>query len=305
MPEAEGPVDRDHRRATVRAAISALTQAFRDAGLEMPELDARLLVFAASGLSPEAHILHPERPLSPTERSRVSEFEGRRLAREPVSRILGHREFWGRCFEIAPAVLDPRPDSETLIEAALTLLREQPATTPPTILDLGTGSGCLLLTLLAELPGTWGVGADLEAGAIAIARRNAARLGLSSRCGFVKCDWSGTFSGPFGLIVSNPPYIKGADMAELTEEVRLFDPPLALNGGLDGLEAYRKIVTDCARIAAPGSWVLLEAGIGQAEDIVGLFAQAGWSTDARHCRIFDDLAGIHRVVAVMRQTGAR
>lgn len=289
--------------ATVRGAITALSAAFREAGIATPELDAKLLVLAACGLSSEAHMMRPGQPLSAEDDARISAFKARRLAREPVSRILGFREFWGRRFEIGPGVLDPRADSETLIEAALQLLSPGASDAPLRILDLGTGSGCLLLTLLAEWEGAWGVGADLDRGALAVARRNAEGLGLQNQCSFIQCDWSETFRGPFDVILSNPPYIESAGLSALAVEVRCYDPRLALNGGFDGLEAYRRIAADAARIAATGAWVLLETGKDQAADIIALFAAQGWLIDPMHCLTFKDLANIERVVAIKRQEG--
>ena len=301
MAEAVAVSNGAARFGTAREAIAVLSAAFRKAGLPTPQLDARLLVLEACKLSPEAFMLRPEIGLGAAEAELIGAFEARRIAREPVSRILGYREFWGRRFTIGPAVLDPRPDTETLIEAALTLLGETDRTGPLRILDLGTGSGCILLTLLAELPNAWGVGADISSEAISLARFNAERLGLASRATFVQCDWGETFRGPFGLIVSNPPYIVGTDIAALDDEVRCHDPELALDGGSDGLAAYRRIINDCARVAAADAWVVLEAGISQAEKIMGCFAEMGWTIEPKLHKVFQDLSRIDRVVAIKRQ----
>lgn len=300
MPEATarfggGPLQ------TTRRAIAALSEAFRAAGIPTPELDARLLVLAACGLSPEAYLLRPNTPLSKPEEELIQAFAARRVAREPVSRVVGYREFWGRRFVVGPAVLDPRPDTETLIEAALSLLGERRSADPLRILDLGTGSGCLLLTLLAEMPGAWGVGSDISLAALNLARLNAKRLGVASRAAFVQSDWCETFAGPFGLIISNPPYIEGASIDALEDEVRCYDPKIALYGGMDGLAAYRRIIGSCARIAEPGAWVVLEAGMGQASRIAELFTDAGWEFGSGHYKVYRDLSEIHRVVAIKRQ----
>ena len=301
MPEAASLGDAD-RLGTARRAIAALSASFRAAGLQTPELDARLLVLEACSLSPEAYILRPEIPVGAVEAGLIRTFEARRIAREPVSRILGYREFWGRRFSIGPAVLDPRPDTETVIEAALKVIdgRRQIR-----ILDLGTGSGCILLTLLAEMPQAWGVGADISAEALSLARINAEQLGVSPRATFVRCDWCETFAGPFGLIISNPPYIERARIGTLDDEVRRHDPLLSLDGGTDGLAAYRRIAADSGRITAPGAWVVLEVGTGQARQVTALFADAGWEIEPDGPRLFQDLSRIDRVVAIKRQAARR
>ena len=293
------------RFRTAREAIAALSASFRAADVPTPELDARLLVLEACSLSPEAYILRPETFLDVAQAEQIGAFEARRIAREPVSRILGYREFWGRRFAIGPAVLDPRPDTETLIEAALALLGETHGAKPPRILDLGTGSGCVLLTLLAEMPQAWGVGADISAPALTLARMNAERLGLAPRAAFVQSDWCETFAGSFSVIIANPPYIEGASIDALGAEVRCHDPKLALDGGADGLEAYRRIIGDCARIAADDAWVILEVGIGQASKVTDLFKEAGWIIEPELRRVFQDLTRIDRVVAIKRQAERR
>lgn len=288
---------------TVQAAISGLAERFRKAGLPSAELDARLLVLDACGLTREALILDPKRSLSSAQIRQISDFAIRRLQREPVSRILGRREFWGREFLIAPAVLDPRPDTETLIEAALKLVRKDGRSkTPLRILDLGTGSGCILLTLLAELPAAEGVGIDVDPAALHIAQENASRLGLTERANFVCADWCAGLSASFDLIVSNPPYIRHKEISGLEPEVRCFDPMRALDGQHDGLEAYRQIASGAFAVAAVGSRILLEAGYDQAQEIVKLFHQAGWCASEEDALIFPDLTGVNRVVAIMRQT---
>ncbi len=288
---------------TVRSAVTALAQAFREAGLPTPELDARLLVLHACETSHEDYILTPDRPLSLEDMDRIAALQERRLAREPVSRIVGYREFWGRRFALGPATLDPRPDTETLIEAALDLMREEDRTAGPLrILDLGAGTGCILLTLLAELPDAWGLGIDRNEAALRLAQRNARDLGVASRAAFACGDWLDAVDGGFHLIVSNPPYIRSGDIAALEPEVGRHDPALALDGGEDGLDAYRRIIEEAARAALPGSWILVEAGQGQITEIVTLFDQAAWTPAPGRCRIYSDLAGVERVVAIKRQT---
>lgn len=287
---------------TVHSAVTALARSFREAGLPTPELDARVLVLYACETSHEDYILAPERRLSLEEMDQIATLQERRLAREPVSRIIGYREFWGRRFALGPATLDPRPDTETLIEAALGLIREEErADMPLRVLDLGTGTGCILLTLLAELPQAWGIGVDRKEAALHLASRNARDLGLASRAAFACGDWLDPIHGAFHLIVSNPPYIRSSDIPTLEPEVSRHDPALALDGGMDGLDAYRRIVEGAAKAAFPGSWVLVEAGEGQITGIVTLFEQAGWTAAPGHCRIYSDLAGVDRVVAIKRQ----
>lgn len=287
---------------SVRSAISALGRGFRAAGFDTPELDARLLVLAACNLTKEDYILCADRGLSSDEVERIRSFEIRRLASEPVSRIIGIREFWGRDFLIGPAVLDPRPDTEILVETVLSILRDEGRSSVPLrILDLGTGSGCILLTLLAELPSAWGVGADIDAGAITIARQNALRLELDRRAVFLRGYWSEALAGPFDLVVSNPPYIQTLEIGALDATVRCYDPKTALDGGTDGLEAYRSIARNCRQCLAAQGWIAVEAGCGQANGIVRIFAEAGLSSAQNEPRIERDLAGIERVVAIKRQ----
>lgn len=286
---------------TVQSAVAALTKSFREARLPSPELDARLLVLDACGLSPEAYILEPARRVATHENERIESARSRRLAREPVSRILGYREFWGRRFTITPAVLDPRPDTETLVEAALEIARSWSHPRPLRILDLGTGSGSILLTLLAELPLAFGIGVDRDPAALETARQNAAKLGLMGRVALVCSDWTDAINGLFDIVVSNPPYIAHDEIASLEFEVCGHDPHLALDGGADGFEAYRHIARESRRILAPEGWVLLEAGAGQANGIVDLFTCAGWQNAAQDAQIRRDLSSIDRVVAIKRQ----
>ncbi|MGB0083977.1 MAG: peptide chain release factor N(5)-glutamine methyltransferase [Rhodomicrobiaceae bacterium] len=287
--------------ATLQAIIALLAAEFGTAGLPTPELDARLIVLHACGVSREGYLLDPKRAVSREQAALIASYRRRRLAREPVSRIVGSREFWGRDFLIGPDVLDPRPETETLIETALDVLRQQGRLAEPlSLLDLGTGSGCILLTLLAELPQAWGIGVDRSLGAIEIARENARKLGVDSRSTFVLADWAEPFCGPFDLILSNPPYIRSEEIAGLAEDVRRYDPAFALDGGADGLNAYRRIATNSFDCASFQSWILLEAGQSQAKDITRIFHDAGWWSSVDDVRVDRDLAGINRVVAIKR-----
>lgn len=289
---------------TIRGAVADLTRRFRVAGLETPGLDARLLVCHACNLSRDAYILYEGRALSALEAAAIDRNAARRLASEPVSRIIGKREFYGREFIIAPAVLDPRPDTETLIDVALKhVAQDGDGSRPLRILDLGTGSGCILLTLLAELPEASGIGIDIDPAALQIARANAKALSLNARSAFACMDWTAALNGEFDLILSNPPYIASQEIASLAPEVRLHDPHLALDGDEDGLSAYRRMTQDCIGMLRPGGWMLLEAGAGQAMEIVGLFGENGWFADRTAWELYPDLAGVKRVVAIKRQTG--
>jgi release factor glutamine methyltransferase len=253
-------------RELVREASRALAQA----GVEGPERDARLLAAAAIGCSAAELISRPDRAVDDAASHRMAEFVRRRCAREPVSRILGAREFFGRSFALSPATLDPRPDSETLIEAALAFVdakgwRDRPLR----ILDVGTGSGCLLVTLLAELPHATGIGTDISQLALDIAVMNARDNDMSGRAEFRLANALDGIEGPFDILVCNPPYIASGDISGLEPEVRGFDPPLALDGGKDGLHMYRQIIPTIGRIV-PCGYAVFEVGAGQAEAVAGM-----------------------------------
>lgn len=253
-------------------ARRSLARAFAATAIESAELDARVLLCAALGIDHAGLIRDPDRPLGAAA-ALVGAFASRRLRREPVSRIVGHKEFWGARFEIDSAVLDPRPDTETLIEAALGhvgggLDKEW------RILDLGVGSGAILCALLQGLPRSFGVGVDLSPAACAIARGNLEALGLASRGAVVCGDWTLPLRGRFDLIASNPPYIARGEISGLEPEVRNFDPRLALDGGEDGLAAYRAIIPALADLLAPGGLIALELGLGQRKPVEGLFRAA-------------------------------
>ena len=231
-------------------AIRGLGKIFRAAGVPTAALDARLLASHACELSPEETIAKPSFVLSPEMTARIREAARRRLAGEPVSRIIGYREFWGLPFSLSPYTLDPRPETELLVEAVLAYVRENGLLNSPLrILDLGTGSGCLLGALLSELPAAYGVGVDLSAGAISTARENLRRLGLLTRASFLCADWAGALGdAAFDIIVTNPPYICSSEIAGLEAGVKAFDPHLALDGGDDGFEAFRAILAQTFRV---------------------------------------------------------
>jgi release factor glutamine methyltransferase len=258
-------ITRDH-------AYRMLGWRLKQAGIAGPELDARLLVQAAADCDEIDMIREPGRMLTQVQVERLAGFEARRLAHEPVSRIVGRREFWGLTFTVTPATLDPRPDSETLIETALDLL---PAAGAPTILDLGTGSGCLLIALLHERGDARGVGVDLSGEALAAAAMNAEALGVGKRAAFRHTSWADGIDERFDLVISNPPYIAAGDIDGLAEEVREHDPRLALDGGADGLDAYRAIAALLPRLLTPEGHAVIELGDGQGSAVRGLFEDAG------------------------------
>ncbi len=277
---------------TVGAAANTAARELAAAGVESPRLDAELLLAHVLGAGRGIIVGHPERLLGAAERRRFAELIGRRAAREPVSRILGRREFWGRDFVIREHTLDPRPDSETLVEAALEHLAAGGPGAGPRILDLGTGSGCLLLSVLAEVPAAWGLGTDVSAGAIATARENAARLGLGGRACFAVADWAAPLdqASGFDLVLANPPYIADGEIAGLEPEVAAYEPRLALCGGGDGLAGFRSVARVAGYLLAPGGVFIVEVGAGQMTRVEAIFRGAGLVvTGKRH-----DLGGLER-----------
>jgi release factor glutamine methyltransferase len=280
---------------TVDAARRALTARFKTAATESAELDARLLVGAVLGLDLTGLITAAHRQLAPDESARLEEFVQRRLKGEPFARIIGHKEFWGLPLMLSPETLVPRPDTETVVELALEMLRADGALSRQLrIADLGTGSGAILLALLSELPNAQGFGTDISQAALQTAASNAANVGLAGRATFVACDYATGLTGLFDLIVSNPPYIRSVDIADLAAEVGQYDPLAALDGGADGLSAYRALIPQAACLLAPGAALVVEAGEGQSGQIAGLMSAAGL-TPAGAPKA--DLAGIHRAVA--------
>jgi release factor glutamine methyltransferase len=279
---------------TVEAARRALTEQFRSAEIDSAEIDARILAGSALGLDLTGMIAAATRILTQDEAERFEDFAGRRIAGEPVARILGLKEFWGLPLRLSPATLVPRPDTETVVEAALEILRaESRCDSRLRVADLGTGSGAILLALLSELPNAFGVGTDISVPALRTARDNARQLGFAARAAFVACDYTAALSGPFDLMVSNPPYVRSAHIASLDAEVRDHDPHRALDGGIDGLDAYRAIAPEATRLLALGGTLVAEVGNGQSGDIQGMMTAAGL-TPAGPPK--SDLAGIRRAV---------
>ena len=275
---------------TVAQALHRAAEQLAAVGIETTRLDARLLLGEVLGLAPQQVFSRPQLELSPEEAARFDALVTRRLAREPISHLLGRRGFWTLEFKVTADTLDPRPDTETLIEAVLDGLPERGR--PRRILDLGTGTGCILLTLLTELGHATGLGVDKSPAALAVAQANALALGLAERAQFQLGDWGQGLEGGFDIIASNPPYIPDGDIAGLEPEVAAFEPRLALAGGADGLDCYRLLAPQMARLLVPGGLAALEVGMGQAGDVAALLVQAGLSIrDIRR-----DLGGVERCV---------
>jgi len=280
---------------TIDAARRALAARFVAAGLDSPELDARMLVGAALELDLTGLVTQGARHLTADDAARLEALAQRRLAGEPAARILGTKEFWGLPFKLSRETLVPRPDTETVVEAALDHVRADGSIAQPLrIADLGTGSGAILLALLSELPLAFGVGTDISIDALRTARDNAVALRLGSRAAFVAGSYAAPLARPLDLVVSNPPYIPRDDIARLTIEVRAHDPVRALDGGPDGLDAYRALIPQATALLRPGGAVVVEVGQGQAGDVEALMTRAGLSADLTMIRA--DLAGISRVV---------
>ena len=260
-----------------KTALEAITARLKMAGIEDPRREARLILAAAHHVTAAGLLL-----LDEVDETLYAPLLARRTAREPLAYITGHKEFWGLPFAVSPATLIPRADSETLIEACLTL-------NPHHILDLGTGTGCLLLAALHEHPTAFGIGVDLSPEAAALAQRNAAALGLAARAAFLAGNWADALNTRFDLILSNPPYIPAADFLSLMPEVAHYEPQSALNGGPDGLTAYRAIITALPHLLTKNGTAILEAGIHQAPDIATLAAASGFT-----CTTRADLSGIPR-----------
>lgn len=275
---------------TIADALTEAAGRLADAGIENSRAEARLLLCHALELGAEAVIGSPEREIGRNERSRLENVVARRAGREPMSHVLGRREFWSLEFRVTSDTLDPRPDSETLIEAVLARVADRQA--PLRALDLGTGSGCLVLSLLNELTNAEGIGVDISPAAIEVARGNAVALGLDGRASFAPGDWDTGLEGVFDLVVSNPPYISSGDIDGLQPEVAQFEPRLALDGGVDGLHAYRSLGPVLARRLAGHGIAALEIGHGQSEPVTHIMSDAGLDIVASHT----DLGGIPRCI---------
>ena len=282
---------------SVREALQAAGVAFAAAGISDAQLEARDLLLFIMGIDRAALPSILDAPLSELVNKIFKDAVARRLAGTPLDRIMGEREFMGRLFSINADTLSPREDTAAVVELARHLVEND---RPLRMLDLGTGSGILLVTLLAEFPSATGIGTDLADGALRAAAENAAHLGVAPRAEFIKSDWFESIEGQFDLIVSNPPYIETAVIASLEREVRAHDPHLALDGGVDGLGAYRAIGRGAAQALAPGGALIVEIGQGQSADVCTLFLQAGLTPVATR----NDLSGIERALAFQRDKAA-
>jgi release factor glutamine methyltransferase len=279
---------------TVETARRVLTARFKARAIESAELDARLLTGAVLGLDLTGLITAVTRRLTDDEAVLLDGFARRRELGEPVARILSVKEFWGLPLSLTAATLVPRPDTETIVEAALELLHvEEDRARRLRIADIGTGSGAILLALLSEWPNAWGVGTDISEAALRTARANARNLGFAPRTAFVACDYAAALSDGFDLIVANPPYVRSGDIDALATEVRDHDPRRALDGGADGLDAYRLIAPQAARLLEPGGCLVLEVGHDQSGDVEALLTMAGLRLPGEPKA---DLAGVRRAV---------
>lgn len=271
-----------------------LFKQFSDVGIETAAIDARLLICSVGGLSHEQFVGQPDRELNESELKRLHQFARRRCAREPVSKIIGLKEFWSLPFRVNGNTLDPRPETEGLVSLALETVRaECPDMVNLKILDLGTGSGCILLSLLSELPGATGIGCDISEEALDVARFNSKALGFENRSEFVLSSWFSDISEKFDVIISNPPYICREDLVELDIDVRDYDPLVALDGGPDGLDSYRRFIPEVGNHIQNGGWLFLEIGAGQLEGIEQILEKNGFEIISKNT----DLAQIWRCVA--------
>lgn len=272
-----------------------LATRFGAAGIDSPDLDAALLIAHALGLTTADVRLRGADPVAPEALPRIEAYAAQRLSGMPVARLVGEKEFWSLSFALSPETLVPRPDTETVVEAALATIADRAA--PLRILDLGTGSGAILAALLVELPGAAGIGVDQSEGAARTARDNLARAGLQGRGTVIVGDWASALGGGFDLVVSNPPYIPSIDIVGLAIEVRENDPLAALDGGADGLSSYRIIAAEAPRLLKAGGHLVLELGIGQEAEVAALAGAAGLAITGPARR---DLGGIPRALVARR-----
>ena len=284
---------------TLAQAWDAATRRLAAAGVSSPRLDARLLIQRALRIDAARMLASPHDLLGDPERRRLDRLVDRRARREPISQILGEKEFWSLPFRVTADTLAPRPESETVIEAALAWAGDR--STPLKVLDLGTGTGCLLLALLFECENAYGLGVDLSAGAITVARGNACRLGMETRAAFVLGDWGAAVEGTFDIVLSNPPYIASGALETLPPEVATFEPRLALDGGADGLHAYRILAPQLPLLLSEAGAAFVEVGDGQAGDVTRIMEDGSLSVTA----VRADLSDTGRCLVVTRPAGPR
>jgi release factor glutamine methyltransferase len=287
----------DAQAMALRDLTDQVRRRLRDAGIEPAAREARQLIGTLAKLPPEAFIGHPEQMVSAADCARVFGGLSKRVQGMPLGRIAGSVDFYGRPFELGPAILEPRADSEVLIDAALEIVHDAGLKRLPLrIVDVGTGSGCLLVTLLAELPDASGVGVDISGDALVVSRKNAQINGVADRVEFIEGDALGGVAGSFDILISNPPYICSVDIASLDIEVLAHDPRPALDGGADGMDIYRRIATESERVV-PDGWMLFEVGAGMAEAVcheIDLFCQ---DSRPRTWKVWQDFNGHARCVA--------
>ncbi len=292
MPRKALSISPTHVSTPAQEALRTAVRTLQTAQIETASLDARLLLQHVLGISRERWIAAPDLKMNMEQAARYEALIARRALREPVAHLRGMREFWGMEFTVTNATLDPRPDTETVVEAVLTRMHNRNA--PLSILDLGTGTGCLLLSLLTEFPEARGTGIDLSREALLVAQENALRLGLRSRAQFKHGNWCAELAGPFDIIVSNPPYIPSATISTLAPEVAQFEPRLALDGGADGLDCYRTIISSLPAMLAPGGLAAFEVGAGQLQQVASIAEANGLQPEG----IRKDLQGIPRCILI-------
>ncbi|MEM7633960.1 MAG: peptide chain release factor N(5)-glutamine methyltransferase [Pseudomonadota bacterium] len=266
----------------------------RAAGMDTAMLDGRLIIQHVTGLSDIDLIARPQTPVSDKHIAQIEKMVARRQAGEPVSRLTGCKGFFGRDFKVAPVTLDPRPDTEVLVETALRLLGRPHGEASARVLDIGTGTGAIVITLLAEVPSVTGVATDMSQDALEVCRSNAIALGVDDRLETVCTNWARDVTGQFDLVASNPPYIASHEIAGLAANVRDYDPGLALDGGADGLDAYRAIFSQVAGLLRPDGHVVVEFGKGQHEEVVQIAGREGFALIDDCSGLMRDLAGVIR-----------
>lgn len=282
---------------SVKQALDSGVQKLKQSGIPEPRLDVEVFLSNAIGMVREDIFIHFDRALSAQEQNKFEDFIVRRQTREPVARILGFREFWSLDFKLNAETLIPRPDSETLVAAVVELFENKKNQPTSHVLDFGTGSGCLLLSILSSLPLAQGLGVDIAPKAIEAAQNNAKHLGLNKRAEFLEYSWLDDDAGVIGpqkfdIIISNPPYIERQDIADLEKDVSEFDPMLALDGGVDGMDHYKALAKIGLKYLATGGYFFLEIGLGQTQSVANIFALHGWKLHSTH----SDMSGIERVL---------
>lgn len=280
----------------IRDALEAAARALEGAGIAGAKAEARALAAFVTGLTPAQIFSRDDTELSDADAARFDAVIRRRITGEPAAYIIGLREFWSLPFKVTPATLIPRPDTESVIELVMQLFADRAR--PQRILDIGTGSGCLVLALLDIYADACGIGTDISAPALSVASENAKALGLSGRATMIEGAWSAQQAGPFDLIVSNPPYIPSPDIATLEPTVRAFEPLSALDGGADGLDAYRNVLAEVPDILSNAGWVVLEVGIHQADPVTEIARNLGLVEGPRQC----DIAGIDRALSFHKKS---